>query len=91
MRESLEDIAAEQEVDHVDLLVYLLSKHECFRIKVIAGNFFLHEGDIERLVKYYRLYKEPDWDSGQTKAGVSESSTTANRKGVCLKDDTIAK
>ena len=51
MWESLEDIAAEQKIDHIDLLVYLLSKHEHFRITVIAGSFFVHESDVGGLSK----------------------------------------
>lgn len=39
-----------QKIDHIDLLVYLLSNHECFRINVVAASFLnillMRESDI---------------------------------------------
>lgn len=55
---SLEYIAEKQKIDHIDLLVYLLSKHKRFRIKVIAGNFLVHASDTEVLIENYQIYKQ---------------------------------
>lgn len=48
--EGLEYIAEKQKIDHIDLLVYLLSNHECFRINVVAASFLnillMRESDI---------------------------------------------
>jgi hypothetical protein len=70
--ESLEYIAKKQEVDHIDLLVYLLSKHERFRIKVIAGNFLVHASDTEVLIENYQIYKQRMMACGQIGAGIDE-------------------
>ncbi len=43
MWERLEDVSERQQIDLIDLLAYLLSKHERCRIKVIAGDFIMHE------------------------------------------------
>ena len=70
--ESLEYIAEKQKIDHIDLLVYLLSKHKRFRIKVIAGNFLVHASDIKVLIENYQIYKQRMMECSRIGVGIDE-------------------
>lgn len=72
MWKKLENIAEKQKIDHIDLLMYLLSDHDRFRIKVISGYFLVHVSDIKVLMENYQIYKQGMMECSQIDAGIDE-------------------
>jgi len=79
MWQMLDAVAERHAIRPVDLLVYLLTRDESVRYRVVDGVFMLHEDDVPLFVEYYYQCSQAKIRSDEKRLRIADSDMSSSK------------